>query len=98
VTKTGKYSIRKLPFATMKIPGVQRIVVHNLRFLVVREVLSYRLSRQVNQMLEPNTWYEINDQELFLFATNGFWDREERMQCYKRVKSRKIEKPQAGEP
>jgi hypothetical protein len=49
-------------------------------------------------MLEPNTWYEINDQELFLFATNGFWDREERMQCYKRVKSRKIEKPQAGEP
>jgi hypothetical protein len=54
--------------------------------------------RQVNQMLEPNTWYEINDQELFLFATNGFWDREERMQCYKRVKSRKIEKPQAGEP
>jgi len=82
----------------MKIPGVQRIVVHNLIFLVVREVLSYRLSRRVNQMLEPNTWYEINDQELFLFATNGFWDREERMQCYKRVKSRKIEKPQAGEP
>ena len=47
--------------------------------------------------LEPNTWYEINDQELFLFATSGFWDREERMGVYQRVKARKIEKPQVGE-
>ena len=66
---------------------------------VVRRMICVKNSgRRVNQVLEPNTWYEINDQELFLFATNGFWDREERMQCYKRVKSRKIEKPQAGEP
>jgi hypothetical protein len=55
-------------------------------------------SRQVNKMLEPNTWYEINDQELFLFATAGFWDREEKMEVYRRVKARKIEKQQAGEP
>jgi len=33
-------------------------------------------------------WYLINDQELFLFATNGFWDRAERMQTYRNVKAR----------
>lgn len=43
-------------------------------------------------MLEPNTEYIINDQELFLFATSGFWDREERMRVYRRVKERKLTK------
>jgi hypothetical protein len=33
-------------------------------------------------------WYLINDQELFLFATSGFWDREERMTTYNNVKKR----------
>ena len=52
------------------------------------------ISWQVNPMLEPNTWYEINDQELFLFATNGFWDGAEKMEVYRRVKARKIENRQ----
>jgi len=37
--------------------------------------------------LKPG-WYLINDNELFLFATNGFWDREEKMQTYRNVKAR----------
>jgi hypothetical protein len=48
-------------------------------------------------MTEPNTWYEINDQELFLFGTNGFCGREERIQCYRRIQARKIRKEQVGE-
>ena len=48
-------------------------------------------------MLEPG-WYLINDHELFLFAANGFWDREERMQTYRAVKERYCgkEKPLIG--
>jgi hypothetical protein len=42
--------------------------------------------------LEPNTYYILNDQELFLFATNGFWDHAEKMQYYKNVKARRITK------
>lgn len=33
-------------------------------------------------------WYLINDEELFLFAARGVWDREERMQYYHAVKAR----------
>jgi hypothetical protein len=50
------------------------------------------LIHQPESKLERNTEYRINDQELFLFATNGFWDREERMEVYRRIKARKIEK------
>jgi hypothetical protein len=35
-------------------------------------------------------FYVVNDEELFLFATNGFWDRQERMDAYQRVKARKL--------
>jgi hypothetical protein len=37
-------------------------------------------------------WYLISDQDLFLFAANGFWDREERMVVYRRVKERYVGK------
>jgi hypothetical protein len=49
-------------------------------------------------------FYAISDQELFLFATSGFWDREEKMLNYRRVKARKLPDDyedklrQAGEP
>ena len=57
----------------------------------------YYKSQGQESKLERNTEYKINDQELFLFATNGFWDREERMEIYRRIKARKIEKvPSAG--
>lgn len=42
---------------------------------------------EMGSMLERG-WYLINDEELFLFATNGFWDRKERMQTYRKVKER----------
>jgi hypothetical protein len=35
-------------------------------------------------------FYVITDQELFLFATSGFWDAGERHDYYLRVKSRKL--------
>ena len=35
-------------------------------------------------------FYAISDQELFLFGTSGFWDREERMETYRAVKARKL--------
>jgi hypothetical protein len=41
-------------------------------------------------MVLEKGFYAIDDQELFLFATSGFWDREERMQTYQSVKARKL--------
>jgi hypothetical protein len=35
-------------------------------------------------------FYAISDEELFLFATNGFWDKAERMLNYQRIKARKL--------
>jgi len=37
--------------------------------------------------LKPG-WYLISSDELFLFASNGFWDRDEKMQTYRNVKER----------
>jgi hypothetical protein len=43
-----------------------------------------------DKMTLEKGFYVVNDEELFLFATNGFWDRQERMDAYQRVKARKL--------
>jgi hypothetical protein len=39
------------------------------------------------EMTLQRGWYLINDQDLFLFATSGFWDRDERIATYNKVKA-----------